>query len=92
VKSGRKLALTEVGRVAFRYADEIFGLGRELVDAVRNKTAGAVRLDIGVLDVLPKLIVRRLLQPALNLARPTRLICHEGSFDRLLADLAQAVG
>lgn len=89
VKTGRKLALTEVGRVAFRYADEIFGLGRELVDAVRSKSVGAVRLNIGVVDVLPKLVVRRLLEPALNLARPVRLICREGSFDRLVAELAQ---
>jgi LysR family transcriptional activator of nhaA len=88
-KAGRKLALTEIGRLAFRYADEIFGLGRELVEAVRGKTAGAVRLDVGVVDVLPKLVVRRLLGPALDLAEPVRLVCHEGGFDRLLADLAQ---
>jgi LysR family transcriptional activator of nhaA len=87
---GRKLALTDVGRVALRYADEIFGLGRELVDAIQGRAAGRpLRLDVGIVDVLPKLVVRRLLQPAMTLAEPVRLVCHEGSFDRLLADLSQ---
>src|SRR5512138_1300524 len=67
-KVGRKLALTDVGRVAFRYADEIFTLGREMVDAVKGRSTGQpLRLDVGVVDVVPKLVVRRLLQPALSL-------------------------
>jgi LysR family transcriptional activator of nhaA len=71
VKVGRKLELTETGRVAFRYADEIFTLGREMVDVVKGRTVGqALRLDVGVADVVPKLIVRRLLQPALELEQP----------------------
>jgi LysR family transcriptional activator of nhaA len=89
VKVGRKLELTETGRVAFRYADEIFTLGREMVDVVKGRTAGqALRLDVGVADVVPKLIVRRLLQPALELEQPVRLICLENTFEKLLADLA----
>jgi LysR family transcriptional activator of nhaA len=89
-KAGRKLALTEVGRVAFRYADEIFGLGRELVDAVQGRAGRAPpRLDVGVVDALPKLVVRRLLQPALALPAPVRLACREGPFAGLLAALAQ---
>jgi LysR family transcriptional activator of nhaA len=89
-RAGRKLALTDVGRVALRYADEIFGLGNELVDAVRGKGTGRLlQLDVGVVDVLPKLLVQRLLQPALGLAEPVRLVCHEGSLDRLLANLAE---
>jgi LysR family transcriptional activator of nhaA len=93
-KVGRKLALTEAGRLAFRYAEEIFGLGRELVEAVQGKVVGhQARLEIGIADVLPKLVVQRLLQPALALPEPVRLVCREGSFDRLLADLSrQALG
>src|SRR5687767_5635291 len=72
-KVGRKLALTEVGRVVFRYADEIFTLGREMVDTVQGRATGKpMRLDVGVVDVVPKLVVRRLLQPALGLAEPVR--------------------
>ena len=89
-KVGRKLVLTDVGRTAYRYAEEIFGLGRELVDAVHGKGGSRqMRLEVGVADVLPKLVVSRLLQPALGLPDPVRLVCREGSFDRLLAELGQ---
>jgi len=89
-RTGRKLVLTDTGRVAFRYADEIFGLGNELVEAVQGRATGtAARLTVGVVDVLPKVVVRRLLEPALGLPQPVRLVCREGSFDRLLADLSR---
>jgi LysR family transcriptional regulator, transcriptional activator of nhaA len=89
-KVGRKLVLTDVGRVTLRYAEEMFGLGRELVEVVQGKSSGRLlRLDVGVLDVLPKLAIRRLLEPALRLPEPVRLVCHEGGFDRLLADLSE---
>lgn len=89
VKSGRRLVLSEVGRVVFRYAAEIFGLGRELVDAVQSKAGvRAQRLDVGVVDVVPKLVVRRLLEPAFALGLPTRVVCRENSYEKLLAELA----
>ena len=89
VREGRRLVLTDMGRVVFRYADEIFSLGRELVDTVKGRATGQpLRLDVGVVDVVPKLVVRRLLQPALNLPEPVRLVCHEATNERLLADLA----
>jgi LysR family transcriptional activator of nhaA len=88
-KSGRRLVLTENGRVVFRYADEIFGLGREMLDTLRDHTVGRpLRLTIGIADVVPKLIAERILAPALDLSGPVRLICMEGKPDRLLADLA----
>jgi len=86
---GRKLALTEMGRVVYRYADEIFSLGREMLDTVKGRATGSpLRLDVGVVDVVPKLVVRRLLQPALSLSEPVRLVCHEASYEKLLGDLA----
>lgn len=89
VKVGRRLVLTDVGRVVFRYADEIFSLGREMVDTVQERAAGRpVRLDVGVVDAVPKLVVRRLLDPALVLSQPVRIVCHEGSYEKLLADLS----
>lgn len=88
-RAGRKLALTEMGRVVYRYADEIFTLGREMVDAVKDRSTGQpLRLEVGIAEVVPKLVVRRLLQPALALPEPVRLVCREGSNDRLLAELA----
>ena len=89
VKVGRKLELTEQGRVAFRYADEIFTLGREMVDTVKGRSAGqSLRLDVGVVDVVPKFVVQSLLEPAFTLAEPVRLICREKSYEELLTELA----
>lgn len=88
-KAGRKLVLTELGQTVFRYADEIFTLGREMLDVVEGRSAGRrVRLDVGIADVVPKLVVRRLLQPALMLPEPVRLVCREATLDKLLAELA----
>lgn len=88
-KVGRKLALTEVGRVVFRYADEIFTLGREMVDTVKGRATGQpLRLNVGVVDLVPKLVVRRLLQPALSLPEPVKVVCYEDSYETLLADLS----
>lgn len=86
---GRSLALTETGRVVFRYADEIFGLGQELVDTLRGRPTGQpLRVQIGVADVLPKLIVHRLLEPVGNLEEPVRLSCFEGKPNHLIGQLA----
>lgn len=88
-KSGRKLVLTDIGRVVYRYADEIFTLGREMVDAVGGRAAGRLlRLNVGIADVVPKLVVQRLLQPGLTLPEPVRLVCYESPFEKLLGDLA----
>jgi LysR family transcriptional activator of nhaA len=88
-KTGRKLVLTEMGKVVYRYAEEIFALGGEMVDTVNGRAKGqAPRVDVGICDVVPKLIVRRLLQPALSLPEPVRLVCTEDSHERLLASLA----
>jgi LysR family transcriptional activator of nhaA len=89
-KQGRRLVLTELGRVAFGYADEIFTLGRELVDTLKGRPgAGPRRLIVGVAQALPKLVARRLLAPALTLQPgPLRLVCIEDRTERLLAELA----
>ncbi len=88
-REGRKLVLTDVGHLALRYAEEIFGLGNELVDVVQGKKTGTLmRLDVGVVDMLPKLLVKNLLQPVLSLSEPVQLVCHEGGLDQLLPALA----
>lgn len=89
VRSGRRLALTEIGRVVYRYADEIFALGHELRDVIQGRPAGRpLRLVVGIADVVPKLVAQRLLEPALKLAEPVHLVCHEDKPERLLAELA----
>jgi LysR family transcriptional activator of nhaA len=88
-RAGRGLRLTEMGRVVYRYADEIFALGRELAESVKGQPTGRpLRLAVGVADALPKLVAYRLLEPALGLAQPVRMVVHEQSTERLLAALA----
>jgi LysR family transcriptional activator of nhaA len=88
-KSGRGLELTEMGRLVYRYADEIFALGRELQDMLEARPTGRpARLLVGVDEVLPKLIVRRLLAPALALPEDVHLVCREARAEELLAGLA----
>lgn len=85
---GRRLVLTETGRMAFRYADEIFTLGREFMDTLKGRPTGQpLRFRVGIADVLPKLIAQRLLEPAFQISQPLRVVCHEGKTDSLLAQL-----
>jgi LysR family transcriptional activator of nhaA len=85
---GRGLMLTEAGQAAMRQAEQIFALGEQLPGLVRDAVSDpGVRLAVGVSDGLSKLVVRSLMLPVLG-ERRLRLICHEGEFDDLLADLA----
>lgn len=91
-RQGRRLALTETGRMVYGYADEIFALGRELVGAMHGRPTGRpARLVVGIAEVVPKLIAKLVLAPVL--ATPSEepgvhLVCKEDASDRLLADLA----
>jgi LysR family transcriptional regulator, transcriptional activator of nhaA len=86
---GRGLELTDTGRRILRYAEEIFALGDELLDALHDESATKVLpLRIGVADSVPKLVAYRLVEPALQLPEPVRLICREGRLASLLAELA----
>jgi len=88
-KSGRHLVLTETGKLAFRYADEIFSLGQEMLGTLKGRSEGRLaRLTVGVTDVLPKLVVYQLVEPALKLKESYRIICREGTNEELLPALA----
>lgn len=89
-RQGRSLVLTDVGREVYRYADEIFSLGREMLDVVRNRATSkrGLRFAVGIADVLPKLVVYRLLEPVRRLDQPVHIVCREGRPEPLLADLA----
>lgn len=86
--AGRGLVLTDAGQTALQLADQIFQIGENLPERVRESaSAPSMRLAVGISDGLPKLVARRLLQPVIS--EPTlRLICHEGELDELLGDLA----
>jgi LysR family transcriptional activator of nhaA len=89
-RTGRAVALTEAGQVVFDYAEDIFRLGRELDRVMRvGPTRGrSPRVVVGVADVLPKLVVYRLLEPVYAMGEPVQLEVVEDKTDRLLADLA----
>ena len=89
-RSGRHLVLTEMGSVVLGYADGIFALGAELEGAARQARSGPRTLDfrVGVTDSVTKAVAYRLLEPALDVAEPVRLICGEGKLPDLLSQLA----
>lgn len=86
---GRRLVLTEAGRIALGYADRIFLLGEQMQEALADTDLGqTMRLSVGISDSLPKLIASRLLQAALQLPQRVKLVCHEDRFETLLGDLS----
>jgi len=87
-QQGRRLVLTEAGRVAMNYADQIFLLGEQLQEALNEADSGRIRLTVGISDSLPKLSAYRMLEAATQMARAVRLVCYEDQFEALLADLA----
>ena len=88
-RTGRTLELSEAGRRMLSYADEIFALGDEMLDVVRDsQTVLSLPLRVGVADSVSKSVAYRLLEPALKLDEPVRLICREGRLSSLLAELS----
>ena len=88
-RAGRTLVLTELGHTVFQYADEIFSVGRELQEAVHRRSGGRpLLLRVGLVEVLPKLVAHRLLKPAFQLQEPVHVVCREGEYEDLLAELA----
>lgn len=88
-KSGRGLALTEMGAAVQAYAQDIFSTGQELLDMVNGRPVGGpMLLRVGIKDVMPKLVSYQLLRPAMQLPESVRLLCFEGDITRLIADLA----
>jgi LysR family transcriptional activator of nhaA len=81
---GRRLVLTSVGRTVFRYADEIFALGQDLMGTLKGRVSTRpLRLTVGVADALPKALVQKLLEPAFHIDKPIYLVCRE---DRVVED------
>lgn len=88
-RQGRKMQLSEMGRLIYSYAHDIFQLGDELKVVMRTGEPNHWQtLTVGITDVIPKVLAYQLLNPALNMPEPVRLICKEGDQESLLADLA----
>lgn len=88
-KQGRNLVPSELGRLVYEYADEIFSIGAELATVVRgNQVPGTAILNVGMVSTMPKLIAERIIAPALTGDEPIRVRCSEAALEDLLADLA----
>lgn len=89
LKSGRNLVPTDVGKMVYSYANEIFTLGQELLEALEQRPSSRpLRLLVGIDDVVPKEIAYRIVEPSMHLKQPVRVVCREGTLERLVADLA----
>lgn len=85
---GKDRHLSDVGRLLFRFAEEVFSLEREIHDSISGHPTGRSRpFRVGVTDGIPKLLVHRFLAPVLELERPPRLFVREGSQELLLEAL-----
>jgi len=88
-REGRGLTLTEQGRLVLGYADEMFAIGQQLQEALSDEsTETPLRLRVGVANAMPKTIAYHILEPALRMDRPVRVVCREADLDDLLGDLA----
>lgn len=88
-RSGKQFELTETGQMVFTYADEIFSLGNELQEILQHHPIGRpTHFKIGLTDSIPKSLAYRLIEPAIQIEEPPRVICREGKLANLLADLA----
>jgi len=88
-RAGRGLELTETGQRMLGYADQIFTLGNELLESLREDALPqSVPFRVGIADSVPKMVAYRLVEPSLTSSEPIKLICREGRLTTLLADLA----
>jgi LysR family transcriptional activator of nhaA len=89
LRTGRKLVLTDAGQQVLSYAEEIFSLGQDLLNAVKQRpTSRPLRLNLGVADALPKLVTYRILEPVFRLPQPVQVSCWETSVSDMLIELA----
>jgi LysR family transcriptional activator of nhaA len=90
-RAGRRLVLTNIGRGVFRYADEIFSLGQDLMGMLKGRpSVRPLRLTVGVADALPRILVQKLMEPAFEIEKPIHLVCRE---DRVVEDfMSQLTG
>ena len=87
-RAGRRLVLTDAGQQVFSYAEEIFSIGQDLVNAMKQRpTSRPLRLNLGVADALPKLVTYHLIEPIFHLPQPVQVSCWEISVSNMLIEL-----
>ncbi len=88
LREGRALRLSEMGKHVLSYAQQLYSLGNELLETIDGKSIPSKPLRIGIIDVVPKLLVHRVVLGAVQFPAAPKIICIEGPVQRLLADLA----
>ena len=88
-REGRNNRLTDAGQLVLGYAEEIFALGQELMNAANQRPGTrTLRFSVGVVDSFPKLVSNEILKPVFTMPQAVHVICREGKMDVLLAQLA----
>ncbi len=88
-RKGKRLVLSETGKLVYSYAEDIFALGAELQQSINAyDTSQPFVFNVGVTDVIPKMLAVRILENSFKLEGPIKLVCREGDFDTLLSELA----
>ncbi len=88
-REGKRLEPNSLGQITLRYADDIFNLGNELSRTLATQDAGqGANFNVGIVDVIPKVMVYEMLNDCFDLDNRFILECHEGDLPSLLADLS----
>jgi len=86
-RSHKKLNLTESGKIAYEYTSEIFRLGSEMVEALKDRlTPDRIHVQLGALDSIPKHLIYELCKRAQETS-PCSVSIIEGKDDELLREL-----
>lgn len=87
-RKGKKMLLSEMGRLIYSHAENIFQLGDEINNILKTREpAYWFTFTVGITGVIPKILAALVLKPVLNMPEQIRLICIGGDQDSLLADL-----
>lgn len=88
-RAGRYLVLTDTGQQVLGYADEIFSIGQDLLNSVKQQpTSRPLRVYLGVADALPKLVTYRIIEPIFHLPKPVQVSCWETKVSDMLVELS----
>lgn len=88
-RKGKRLVINGAGKLVFSYAEDIFALGSELQQSLKEEDPGQQFVfTVGVADVIPKILASTILQHSFELDESIRLVCREGDFESLLSELA----
>lgn len=87
-RRNRKMLLTEAGKSALNYANEIFKLGDEMMEVLQDRMVGnQTHIQIGALDSVPKSVILSLAREAYKIAPSCTVSLLEGKGDELFREL-----